>query len=139
MGGAFDETGRMFICAGDDVLHQLNDVFSNSNSVKYRFARANNLFGLIPNEEGNWEALIIAYLFAGVDVSSNWARYLKRLGTAVPQGPQNIYDIAVARNNALNGGQGMSTVVHEPTNGGHVRTGPGAGVDLIIIDSPCPM
>jgi hypothetical protein len=139
MGGSFDETGKMVICVGDDVLHQLNEVFTNPNSVKYRFARANNLFGLIPKEEGNWEALIIAYLFAGVDVSSAWARYLKRLGTVVPQGPQNIYDIAVARNNALNGSQGMSTVTHEPTNGGHVRTGPGAGVDLVIIDSPCPM
>jgi hypothetical protein len=141
MGGAFDENGNMVQCMGDDVLHKLNQVFSNPNSADYKKAYDNNQFGTVKNEPGNYTALIKAYNGAGVKTKElgNWEAYLRLLGMAQPQGPQNIYDIAQIRYKALKARQGMSTVVHMPQHGGHVHTQPGGEVDPHVIDSPCPM
>jgi hypothetical protein len=128
-------------CLGDDVLHKLNEVFGNPNSHAYKHARAHNQFGNVKNEPGNYDALVKAYEAAGVKVKDfgRWEAYLRVLGTVVPQGPANIHAIAQARLKALNANEGMSTIVHEPKNGGHVRTKPGTGIDPHVIDSPCPM
>ncbi len=130
-------------CLGDDVLRKLNEVFSNPNSEHYKKARDHNQFGNVKNEPGNYSALIQAYNKAGIKTQEfgRWEAYLRLLGTAVPPevGPQNIYDIAQVRYKALNAREGMSTVVHVPKNGGHVHTKPGSGIDLHVIDSPCPM
>ncbi len=139
--GGFDEHGNMTQCLGDDVLRELNHVFSNKDSLAYKKAKANNRFGTVKNEPGNYDALINAYVAAGLDVNGfgRWSAYLRLLGTVQPQGPQNIYDIAQTRYKALNADEGMSTVVHEPENGGHVRITPGAGIDPHVISAPCPM
>jgi len=139
--GGFDENGNMTQCLGDDVLRELNDVFGNKDSPKYKKAKENNIFGKVTNEPGNYNALITAYVAAGVNVNGlgRWEAYLRALGTAQPQGPANIYAIAQTRFTALSKSEGMSTIVHEPQNGGHVRTQPGSGIDPHVIDSPCPM
>jgi hypothetical protein len=143
MGGDFDEHGHMIQCMGDDVLRKLNDVFGDKDTAEYKNAKKNNLFGNVENKPGNYNDLITAYNAAGVKVKDlgNWEAYLRLLGTAVSpaQGAQNIYDIAQVRYKALNANEGMSTIVHEPKDGGHVRTLPGSGLDPHVIDSPCPM
>jgi hypothetical protein len=139
MGSGVPEDGVVVLCDGDDVLVELNGAFGDPYSNRYKYAQSHNDFGKIQNVAGNYKALIDAYTAAGVPVSPRWAAYLRLLGTVGTQGPQNIYDIAQARYNALNNGVGMSTVVHVPKNGGHVHTPPGAGIDPIIIDSPCPL
>src|SRR5258708_14608272 len=121
MGGSFDETGKILICAGDDVLRELNQVFGHPNSAEYQYAKNHNNFGAIPNATDNYRALIDAYVYAGVPVSSRWAAYLRLLGTVGTQGPQNIHDIAQTRNDALIQDVAMSTIVHVPTHGGHVH------------------
>ena len=141
MGGALDEHGYMIQCMGDDVLHRLNEVFGNPDSAEYKTAKKNNLFGKVENKPGNYTDLITAYNAAKVDVNAlgNWGAYLMLLGRAPPQGPQNIYDIAQVRFNALNNNEGMSTIVHMPQHGGHVHTQPGSGNQPHLINSPCPM
>ncbi len=143
MGGGVDERAAI-ICEGDDVLVELNRVFGNPNSDRYRHAKNNNTFGGIRNAPGNYTDLIEAYRTAGLVVSPGWRRYLKLLGTvSTPgpeQGPQNIYDIAQARYNGLMNDEPMSTIVHEPREGGHVHTTPGSQPgDPTTIDSPCPL
>jgi hypothetical protein len=134
--GGFDENGDMTECLGDDVLRKLNEVFGVKDSDDYKKARANNQFGTVGKEPGNYDALIKAYEAAGVKVKDfgRWEAYLRHLGKAKPQGPQNIYAIAQLRYKALNLNEGMFTVVHEPQDGGHVKTKPGAGIDPHIID-----
>ena len=128
-------------CRGDDVLRKLNEVFGNKDSPAYKAAKANNQFGTVDDQPGNYDALIKAYEAAGVKVKDfgRWEAYLRRIGTVQPQGPTNIHAIAQTRFKALNANEGMSTVVHVPKNGGHVHTKPGSGVDPHVIDSPCPM
>jgi hypothetical protein len=142
MGGGLDERAAI-ICDGDDVIVELNRVFGNPNSNRYRHAKNNNTFGDIKNAPGNYTDLIEAYRTAGLVVSPGWRRYLKLLGTvSTPdpqQGPQNIYDIAQTRDHGLKNDLGMSTIIHEPKEGGHVHTKPGTGIDASVIDSPCPL
>jgi hypothetical protein len=142
MGSGFEETG-VIICDGDDVLKDLNHVFGNPNSEKYKHAKNNNTFGAIQNVPGNYKALIDAYTTAGIPVSGGWAAYLRLLGTVKTdgpqQGPQNIYDIAQMRYNGLINNVAMSTDVHVPQHGGHVHTRHGSGGQPSMINSPCPL
>jgi hypothetical protein len=131
MGGSFDEKGRMVSCNGQNVLAQLNQVFGQPNSAKYRYARSNNTFGAIQNVQDNYKDLALAYLTAGLDVDGAWYAYLKLLGTGPQGSPQNIYDIAQTRNTALTGNAGIDTTTHG--GGGPVHTTPNT------IDSPCPL
>jgi hypothetical protein len=142
MGGGFAKT-RTIDCNGQLVTNQLNQVFRNPGTPQYRDAQANNTFGNIQNVQGNWKDLIIAYLRAGVDVGSEfpaWCAYLEQLGAGATgtQGPQNIYDIAQARNTALtaNPPQGMDT--NTGPGGRSVHTAPGSGGNPTTIVSPCP-
>jgi len=143
MGGNFDEQGQMVQCLGDDVLRKLNEVFGNPNSAEYKKAWENrDAFATIENKPGNYNDLIAAYNAAGVNTKAlgNWEAYLRLLGTAQPQGPDNISAIAQFRYDGLNTGAPMETVVHVPKHGGHVHTqrglAPGAPN---TVDSPCPM
>ena len=143
MGSAFDEQGSMTFCDGKDVLQKLNDVFGDPNSKAYQQAWAvRDQFAAVPNGANNYLALIAAYNAAGipVKVTDPWGYYLQLLGTAPPQGPDNISAIAQFRYDGLNTGAPMETVVHVPKHGGHVRTrrglAPGASN---TVDSPCPM
>lgn len=138
MGGSFDARTRVILCNGQGVTNKLNQVFRNPATPQYQKAQANNTFGNIQNVQGNWKDLIIAYLTAGVDVGGEWpawCAYLEQLG-AGPQGAQNIYLIAQARNTALTGNVGMDTTTHG--GGGPVHTIPGSGSQPSMIDSPCP-
>jgi hypothetical protein len=119
-------------CDGSDVLAELNAVFSNPNSARYKFAQRNNTFGAIKNVAGNYRALIEAYETAGVDIINGWAAYLRRLGTG-PSGPQKIYRIAQIRHKALTQGVATLTTIH--AHGGHVDTPDG----LQLIASPSPL
>jgi hypothetical protein len=119
-------------CDGSDVLAELNVVFSNPNSARYKFAQGNNTFGAIKNVAGNYRALVEAYETAGVDIIHGWAAYLRRLGTG-PKGPQRIYAIAQVRHKALAQGVATLTVLHE--FGGYVDIPNG----LRVIDSPSPL
>jgi hypothetical protein len=119
-------------CDGNDVLAELNDVFNNPNSTRYRFAQNNNTFGTIKNVPGNYRALIEAYKTAGVADINGWAAYLRRLGTG-SAGPQKIYRIAQVRHKALTEGVATLTITHE--YGGYVDTPEG----LHVIDSPSPL
>ena len=125
--------GEAVICDGDDVLVELNRVFGNPNSHRYKQAQANNQFGNVPNAADNYLKLVDAYRQAGLVVPAGWEAYLRFLGAA---DPQNIYDIAQFRYKGLTQGKGMSTIIH---NGGRVRTFPGAGIEPDVIDSPCPL
>ena len=135
MGGAFDETGAMAKCDGNDVLKELNDAFGDPASVKFQYAKKNNTFGNVQNVPGNYKALTLAYLTAGVDVCARWAAYLRLLGTS-PQGPQSIYDIAQTRYLALNQDVAMQTSLH---SGSHVHAHHGSGATPSTIDSPFPL
>src|ERR1700722_3703370 len=119
-------------CDGSDVLAELNDVFNDPNSARYKFAQRKNTFGAIKNAPGNYRALIEAYRNAGVADINGWAAYLRRLGTG-PSGPQKIYRIAQVRHKALTQGVATLTIIHE--YGGHVDTPKG----LNVIDSPSPL
>jgi hypothetical protein len=119
-------------CDGSDVLAELNAVFNNPNSARYRFAQSHNRFGAIKNVAGNYQALIDAYKAAGVADNRGWIAYLRRLGMAIG-GPQKIYRIAQVRHAALVEGVATWTVIHEC--GGHVDTPDG----LHVIDSPSPL
>ena len=143
--GMFDPKGggEAPPCDGEDVLEQLNNVFGNPDSDRYKYAKSHNKFGTIPNAPGNYKALIEAYEYAGLTVNEAWRSYLRALGrvrSADPQqGPQNIYDIAQFRDRCLKNDLGMRTMTHEPHGGGHVHTEPGIGVDPAVIDSPFPL
>jgi hypothetical protein len=130
MGGAID--CDVFPCDGSDVLKELNAVFNDPNSARYKFAQRNNTFGSIKNVPGNYRALIDAYETAGVDDIRGWAAYLRRLGTG-PSGPEKIYRIAEVRHKALTQGVPTLTTIH--VHGGHVDTPNG----LQVIDSPSPL
>jgi hypothetical protein len=143
MGSGFDEAGRMAFCDGKDVLKRLNDVFGDPNSKAFQQAQAaKDEFAAVPNGDNNYLALIKAYNAAGVSVSVTdpWGLYLKLLGTAQPQGPDNISAIAQIRYDGLNNSVAMETIVHMPKHGGHVHTRRGSKAGLSSqIDSPCPM
>ena len=134
MGSGFTETA-MNKCDGNDVLKELNDAFGDPTSVRYKYAQDNNTFGDVPNAAGNYKALTLAYLTAGVDVCARWAAYLRLLGTS-PQGPQSIYDIAQTRYLALNQDVAMKTSFHA---GAHVHSHHGSGAAPSTIDSPFPL
>jgi hypothetical protein len=119
-------------CDGGDVLAELNAVFNEPNSARYKFAQRNNTFGAIRNIPGNYQALVAAYETAGVDDIDGWAAYLKRLGTG-PNGPQNIYRIAQVRHKALMQGVATLTTIH--AHAGHVDT----PTQLQLIASPSPL
>jgi hypothetical protein len=119
-------------CDGSDVLAELNDVFNNPNSARYKFAQRNNTFGAIKNVPGNYRALIEAYETAGVADINGWAAYLRRLGTG-PSGPQKIHKIAQVRHKALTQGVATLTTIH--ARGVQVDTPNG----LQLIDSPSPL
>jgi hypothetical protein len=72
MGGSIDSDFNP--CDGTDVLGELNDVFNDPDSTRYRFAQANNNFGAIRNVPGNYRALIDAYRTAGVADINGWGR-----------------------------------------------------------------
>lgn len=133
MGGGLTITGEAIICSGDHILIELNRVFGNPNSKRYKHARANNHFGNVQNAPDNYNDLIDAYRQAGLVVPPGWERYLMLLGQA---DPQNIYEIAQFRYNGLTQGKGMSTITHD---GGHVHKWPGSGDEPDVIDSPCPL
>jgi hypothetical protein len=130
MGGGIDSDFNP--CDGTDVLTELNHVFNDPRSTRYKFAQANNTFGAIRNVPGNYRALIEAYRTAGVADINGWAAYLRRLGTG-PAGSRKIYRIAQIRHKALIQGVATLTIIHE--YGGHVDTPDG----LRVIDSPSPL
>jgi hypothetical protein len=141
MGGGFDENGFMVSCEGKAVIDELNKVFGDPGSDRYKQAQAvKEKFGAIVSKKNNFNDLIDAYNAAGVTVDDGWRLYLTLLGRAQPQGPDNIYLIAQARYNGLKDGDMMETVVHVPQHGGHVHTHRGTKAGLVTqIDSPCPM
>src|ERR1700749_207282 len=98
MGGSFDETGFMVTCDGEAVLKELNDVFGNPTSDRYKTAwKHRQKFGHIKEDDPkNYCALIKAYEEAGVPVDKGWRLYLTLLGRVQPQGMANIYAIAQA-------------------------------------------
>jgi hypothetical protein len=119
-------------CDGSDVLAELNAVFNDPNSARYKFAQSHNRFGAIKNVAGNYRALIDAYKAAGVADNRGWVAYLRRLGGG-PTGPQQIFAIAQIRHQALSQGVATWTLIHEC--GGHVDMPDG----LRVIDSPSPL
>jgi hypothetical protein len=131
MGGDPSDASVAEACLGNDVLDQLNDVFSDPHSDKYRTAQANNQFAGVTD----YTALKAAYVRAGLHVNGRWEAYLRRLQRA---DPANISAIATFRDNNLRSGKGMNTTIHVPENGGHVRTQPGSGVDPAVINAPFP-
>ncbi|MHB8268388.1 hypothetical protein [Bradyrhizobium sp.] len=133
------KTGEAPLCDGLDVIKELNRIFEQPNSVQYQYAKDHNKFGTVPNAADNYRLLIDAYDYAGVPVGPRWAAYLRILGTVVPQGPQNIYDIAQTRNNALTNDGGVQTATHAPQHGGHVHTTRGSGAQPSLISSPYPL
>lgn len=140
--GAF-ELRSAEVCVGEDILAQLNHVFGFPHLKVYQYAKAHNKFGAVssdPNNYKNYKDLIDAYEYAGLEVTPRWAAYLKVLGSLVPQGPQNIADIAKFRNDCLVADQAMKTVVHTPQHGGHVHTQRGSISGLANeVDSPFPL
>jgi hypothetical protein len=144
MGAGFSPKTNMIEYNGQQVTIKLDQVFRNPGTPRYQKAQAaSQYFGNVKNEKDNWKDLLIAYLRAGVDVGNEfpaWCEYLSQLGAGNTgtQGPQNIYDIAQARFNALthNPPQGMQTRTHG--GGGPVHTQPGSGANPADIDSPCP-
>ncbi len=125
MGGGIDRDINP--CDGSDVLAELNAVFNDPNSARYKFAQRNNSFGAIKNAPGNYRALVAAYETAGVDDFNGWAAYLRRLG------PQEIYRIAQIRHKALTHGVATLTTIH--AYGAQVDTPNG----LQLICSPSPL
>jgi hypothetical protein len=140
MGGGIIETEAMNKCDGQDVLKELDDVFSDTTSARYDYAKQNNIFDKVPNSANNYRVLIAAYSEAGVDVCARWGAYLRKLGT-LPGGQQDIYDIAQTRSKALKINVPIRTSVHdEPHGGKHVNKHEGSGRhDPSMIDSPFPL
>jgi hypothetical protein len=143
MGGGFTETGAMNICDGQDVLAELDSVFSDPASPRYDYARQNNTFDTVGSGRDNYRALIAAYVEAGVDVCAPWGAYLRKLSRS-PQGQQDIHEIAQTRYEGLRRGLPMQTSVHpvsDTSHGGHhVKKHQGSGThDPSTIDSPFPL
>jgi hypothetical protein len=118
--GAFTVAGNgMNKCDGQDVLTELNAVFSDESSNRYDYAKTNNTFDAVKSDDDdNYKALIAAYVEAGVDVCARWGAYLRILGRS-PQGRQDIFVIAQTRYNALNGNVPIQTTYHGTNDGGH--------------------
>ena len=114
-------------CDGSDVLAELNAVFNDPTSARYKFAQRNNSFGAIKNVPGNYRALVAAYETAGVDDFNGWAAHLRRLG------PHEIYRIAQICHKALMQGVATLTTIH--AHGTQVDTSNG----LQSISSPSPL
>jgi hypothetical protein len=128
-------TGKYsYDCKGQHVAKALDHVFADPTSKAFQDAQANNHFDLVQNAAGNWKDLLIAYGQAGVKVTGKefnvWCAYLEELGDGPNGSPQNIFDIAQTRLNALNTGTGVSTTTHQ---GGHK-----VNKTATTIDSPCP-
>jgi hypothetical protein len=132
---------RTYKCGGQQVTASLNQVFKDPGTPphlkpKFQYAKDHNTFDRVPlNKKGNWQDLLNAYTFAGVDVGNElaaWTAYLEDLGTGEDgdPGPTQISAIASMRFNALNNNTGIDTKTHSH---GHVQTSPG------VIDSPCPL
>jgi hypothetical protein len=141
MGGSFDLKARNYDCGGQAVTAKLNQVFRDPGTPphlkpKFQYAKDHNIFDRVPlNKKGNWQDLLHAYTFAGVNVGGEleaWTAYLTDLGAGEDgdPGPQQISAIASMRFNALNTNTGIDTKTHAR---GHVQTSPG------LIDSPCPL
>jgi hypothetical protein len=139
--GAFVGAGAH--CDGEDILAQLNYVFGFPHFKAYKYAKEHNNFGKVSSEPGNYQDLIDAYVYAGLEVTPTWAAYLKALGTVessnLEQGAQNIKDIAKYRDRNLKENRGMQTTIHEPRDGGQVHILPGTGIDPEVVDSPYPL
>jgi len=123
-------------CTGDDVLHDLDDVFGHPNSKKYRDAKTASLalFQKVPPDTADnyvqlYDAYVAAYQAAGVTPCQNWEPYLATLGA------DNICLIAMARVQGLVMNWPISTLTHDPKQGGHgVKVSNGVG--SVMIDSP---
>jgi hypothetical protein len=46
-------SGLDIICSGDDVLNELNRVFGDPESERYKKAQRNNIFDQVPNASDN--------------------------------------------------------------------------------------
>jgi hypothetical protein len=142
MGAGVVEGGGDLICAGDDVLGALNAIFADPTCDAFKKAQAHKdkFKNIKLDDKENYKALIKAYEAVGLTVDSGWRLFLKNLGRAQPQGPQNIFDIAQIRYHGLDEGVIMLTSVHVPVDGGHVQTVRGTPAGLhSTINSPCPM
>src|SRR5438067_405435 len=137
MGAGFDPKIRAYLCNGQQVTAKLNQVFKDPGppdhlKPKFQYAKDHNIFDRVPlNKKGNWNALLDAYKFAGVDVVGElaaWTSYLEDLGRGEDgePGPQQISVIAQMRYDALIHDTGIDTKTHSH---GHVQTSPG------VIDS----
>lgn len=122
-------------CTGDDVLEDLDYVFGHPHTKRYKDAKNASLalFQGVPYAANNWMQLYAAYeaayQAAGISVCQNWQEYLATLDQ------DNIFLIAQARSQGLVLNWPMSTLVHDPNQGGHhVKVSNGAG--SITIDSP---
>ena len=138
--GSFTVSGVMPKCDGQDVLSELDNVFSDPTSARYDYAKQNNIFDAVANGPNNYRALISAYVEAGVDVCARWGAYLRKLGTS-PQGQKDIYEIAQTRYKALKKGVPTLTTVHPagdiPHGGAHVKKHDGSSnADPSTINSP---
>src|SRR5207244_2705104 len=109
MGAGFDRIAGKYTyhCKGEGVTKELDKVFADPNKQAFKDAQANNHFDIVQqNDAGNWKDLLIAYGQAGVKVKGKefdvWCQYLQDLGTGPNGSPQNIYNIAQIRWNALN-------------------------------------
>jgi hypothetical protein len=143
MGGGFGPKGEMLLCDGQAIVDKLNNVFGDPTTQQYMDAKNNNAFGEIENRQGNYLALIGAYVSAGVDVDRGWAFYLKQLGKGT-DGAKDIHDIAKTRDHALKHNVPMMTSLHNvsdtPHGGRHVKRHEGSsGADRSTVDSPFPL
>jgi hypothetical protein len=143
--GAFVFVGAGMLpkCEGQDVLAELDNVFSDPTRERYKYAKQNNIFDTVHSGQHNYRALIAAYTEAGVDVCARWAAYLRKLGAGA-QGQQDIHEIAQTRYKALKSGVPMQTLIHDrsdgPHGGGHVKKHDGSGGhDPSTINSPFPL
>jgi hypothetical protein len=136
-----DPTSEGASCMGLETLILLNEWFGNPHSQKFRQAKERNHFDK-PAGSGDYNDLIDAYRFAGLDVDKDkgWTAYLKRLGTLDPvQGPLNIKAIAQLRDTSLRTDVGVRTTSHQPTGAGRVIADPPkGGNDVAFISSPYP-
>jgi hypothetical protein len=90
MGGGADPYGALPLgalkwCPGNDVIDNLNDVFSDPTSTKYKDAQGKAAnFLQVDNVPGNYQNLIAAYVAAfdaaGETFCSGWGTYLQTLG-----------------------------------------------------------
>jgi hypothetical protein len=148
MGAGFTGlAGGTVPCQGTDVIAELNDVFSDPTSNRYKYAKANNSFGDIPKAKDNYKLLIAAYAEAGVNICPGWGPYLRRLGRN-NKGQQDIVDIAKTRDYALQNDLPIITSPphdesDQPRGGVHVQKHDGKPKDptdhTSLIDPPFPL